>query len=272
MTASFTVDGVEIGSGRLAVIAGPCVIESRELCLDAARRMEQICREFDFGFIFKASFDKANRTSLDSFRGPGLDEGLEILASVHEATGAPVLTDFHEPAQARPVSQAVQMLQVPAFLSRQTDLLVAAARTGLPVNVKKAQFMAPLDMEQVVNKLSAAGCDRILQTERGASFGYHNLIVDFRSLPQMRSLGHPVCYDITHSMQQPGGLGKQSGATREFAPHLARAAAAVGVDALFLEVHPDPDHALSDAAAQLDYSAARALLHDVRRICDALAA
>ena len=267
---TFQIGPVEVGSGRLCVIAGPCVIESEETCLEVGRAMQQACRELDFGYVFKASFDKANRTSIRSFRGPGLKQGLEILASVREQLGAPVLTDFHEPAQAAPVGEVVDILQVPAFLARQTDLLVAAAETGKPVNVKKAQFMAPWDMGQVVGKLRESGCRGILLTERGASFGYNTLVVDFRALPQMRALGHPVCFDVTHSMQQPSGQGNQSGATREYAPHLARAAAAVGIDALFLEVHPNPAEARSDAAAQLTFDEARRVLTQVRAIRDAL--
>lgn len=266
MVKSFSVGPVEIGGAALCVIAGPCVIEDAATCLEVGRAIQPLCAELGFGYVFKASFDKANRTSIRSYRGPGLDRGLEILAGVREQLAVPVLTDFHEPRQAAPAGEVVDVLQVPAFLARQTDLLVAAARTGKAVNVKKAQFMAPWDMAQVVGKLVEAGCESILLTERGASFGYNTLVVDFRSLPQMRALGHPVCFDVTHSMQQPGGQGSQSGATREFAPHLARAAVAVGVDALFLEVHPDPANAKSDAAAQLSIPEAAELLRQVARI------
>jgi 2-dehydro-3-deoxyphosphooctonate aldolase (KDO 8-P synthase) len=266
MIQSFNIGPVEVGRGGLCVIAGPCVVEGEEMCLQVGKAMQRLCAELGFGYVFKASYDKANRTSIRSYRGPGMDAGLEILARVRGQLGAPVLTDFHEPGQAGPVGEVVDILQVPAFLCRQTDLLAAAARTGKPVNVKKAQFMAPGDMGQVVGKLRESGCDRILLTERGVSFGYNTLVVDFRSLPQMRALGHPVCYDVTHSLQQPGGQGNQSGATREFAPHLARAAVAVGVDALFVEVHPDPAEARSDAAAQLSIEAAEALLRQVAGI------
>jgi 2-dehydro-3-deoxyphosphooctonate aldolase (KDO 8-P synthase) len=268
---SFNIGPVEVGSGRLCIIAGPCVIESEELCLEVGTAMRQACADLDLGYVFKASFDKANRTSINSYRGPGLEGGLKILASVREKLGVPVLTDFHESQQARPVGEVVDILQVPAFLARQTDLLVAAAATGKPVNVKKAQFMAPWDMRQVVGKLTESNAAGILLTERGASFGYNTLVVDFRSLPQMRALGHPVCFDVTHSMQQPSGQGNQSGATREYAPHLARAAAAVGIDALFLEVHPVPPSAKSDAAAQLTISEATTLLGQVVAIRKALA-
>ena len=270
MITPFQVGSVEFGGPALAVIAGPCVIESEEVCLEVGRALKEVCSRLGLGYVFKASFDKANRTSIHSFRGPGLERGLEILASVKQELGVPVLTDFHEASQAAPAAEVVDIIQVPAFLARQTDLLAAAAATGCAVNVKKAQFMAPRDMKQVVGKLHESGCDRILLTERGASFGYNTLVVDFRSLPQMRALGHPVCYDVTHSLQQPSGQGSQSGATREFAPHLARAAAAVGIDALFLEVHPDPDHAKSDAAAQLTISQAEKLLEQVARVRDAI--
>jgi len=267
---SFSIGPVTVGGEALCVIAGPCVIESEEVCLRVGAAIRDACAALGFGYVFKASFDKANRTSIRSYRGPGLEAGLALLSRVREQLGVPVLTDFHEPGQAAAVGEAVDILQVPAFLARQTDMLVAAARTGKPVNVKKAQFMAPWDMEQVVRKLEESGCAGILLTERGVSFGYNTLVVDFRALPQMRALGHPVCYDVTHSLQQPGGQGTQSGATREFAPHLARAAAAVGLDALFLEVHPDPPSAKSDAAAQLSVAQAEALLRQVARIREAL--
>jgi 2-dehydro-3-deoxyphosphooctonate aldolase (KDO 8-P synthase) len=266
MIQPFRVGEVSVGEGPLCVIAGPCVIESEALCLEVGRAMQAACARLGFGYVFKASFDKANRTSIHSFRGPGLRAGLETLGRVRAALDTPVLTDFHEPAQAEAVGEVVDVVQIPAFLARQTDLLAAAARTGKAVNVKKAQFMAPWDMGQVVGKLREAGCDRLLLTERGASFGYNTLVVDFRSLPQMRALGHPVCYDVTHSLQQPSGQGSQSGATREFAPHLARAAAAVGIDALFLEVHPNPAEAKSDAAAQLSIAEAEALLAQVAAV------
>lgn len=270
MIHSFNIGSVHVGGPALTVIAGPCVIEGEESCLEVGRAMQAACQRLGLGYVFKASFDKANRTSIHSFRGPGLKAGLEILASVKSKLGVPVLTDFHEAAQAAPAAEVVDLLQVPAFLARQTDLLVAAAETGAAVNVKKAQFMAPWDMKQVVGKLREAGCERILLTERGISFGYNTLVVDFRSLPQMRALGHPVCYDVTHSLQQPSGQGNQSGATREFAPHLARAAAAVGIDALFLEVHPNPAEAKSDAAAQLTIAEAEQLLTQVARIREAV--
>jgi 2-dehydro-3-deoxyphosphooctonate aldolase (KDO 8-P synthase) len=272
MIQPFTIGPHTVGGGSLCVIAGPCVIESLDTCLQAGAAMKVACAELGFGYVFKASFDKANRTSIRSFRGPGIEKGLEILAAVKQELGVPVLTDFHEPSQAAAVGEVADVIQVPAFLARQTDMLAAAARTGQVVNVKKAQFMAPWDMAQVVGKLRESGCERILLTERGVTFGYNTLVVDFRSLPQMRGLGHPVCYDVTHSLQQPGGQGSQSGATREFAPHLARAAVAVGVDALFIEVHPEPAEAKSDAAAQVSIDQAREILAQVAGIHGALKA
>lgn len=268
--AAFRVGDVLVGGEALCVIGGPCVIEDEETCLRVGEALRDACAALGMGYVFKASFDKANRTSLGSYRGPGLEPGLEILAAVRRRLAVPVLTDVHEASQAAPAAQAVDMLQIPAFLARQTDLLAAAARTGRPVNVKKAQFMAPWDMAPVVGKLRDSGCDAILLTERGVCFGYNTLVVDFRSLPQMRALGHPVCFDVTHGLQQPGGLGDRSGATREFAPHLARAAVAVGLDALFFEAHPDPPRARSDAAAQLNLDEARQLLAQVGRLRHAM--
>jgi 2-dehydro-3-deoxyphosphooctonate aldolase (KDO 8-P synthase) len=254
------------GDGRLGLIAGPCVIESVELCLEVAGTMREIAHRLGLPYVFKASFDKANRTSLASRRGPGLEAGLEALAAVRRHAGVPVLTDIHEPSQAALAAGVVDALQIPAFLSRQTDLLVAAAHTGKPVNVKKAQFMAPWDMRSVVEKLVNAGSRQILLTERGTSFGYNNLVVDFRSLPIMREMGYPVVYDATHSLQLPGAAGTASGAQREYAPHLLRAAVAVGIDALFMEVHPDPDRAWSDAAAQLPLADVERLLEQVAEL------
>ncbi|MEJ5251511.1 MAG: 3-deoxy-8-phosphooctulonate synthase [Chthonomonadetes bacterium] len=249
-----------IGGRSLVLIAGPCVIESESLCLQVAQTVKAICERLGIPYVFKASFDKANRTSLHSFRGPGLEEGLRILAEVKRQTGLPLTTDIHEPWQAEPVAQVVDLLQIPAFLCRQTDLLVAAARTGKPVNVKKGQFMAPWDMRHVVEKLRASGATGVLLTERGVSFGYNTLVVDFTSLPQMRALGVPVVFDATHSVQMPAAAGAQSGGRREFIPHLVRAAVAVGVDALFMEVHPDPEKGLSDPATMFPLSELEALL------------
>jgi len=258
---------VPIGNGHpLALIGGPCVIESEEHLFSVGRSINEICQETDFPFILKSSFDKANRTSISSYRGPGLEVGTAILARVGERLGVPVITDIHEPAQAPIVAEAVDALQIPAFLCRQTDLLCAAAKTGLPVNVKKGQFLAPGDMVHAVEKLKECGCDQVLLTERGHSLGYNDLVVDMRSLVIMRSLGHPVVYDATHSVQQPGGLGGSSGGQRELIPPLVRAAAAVGIDALFMEIHDDPDNAKCDGPCVLNIRSLRDQLIQIKRI------
>ena len=243
---------VTIGTGHpLAVIAGPCVIESEAHALATAQTLAEISARLSVPLVFKASYDKANRTSLSSFRGPGLEAGLEVLSKVKAASGLPVLTDIHEPGHAALAAKVVDILQIPAFLCRQTDLLVAAAETGRPINVKKGQFLSPRDMRHVVGKLEGAGARGILLTERGSSFGYNNLVVDIRSLPMMRELGHPVVLDVTHSLQLPGaGDGVTSGLAEYIEP-LARAGVAAGVDAVFLEVHQDPARAKSDAANAL---------------------
>ena len=249
------------GTGNpLAIIAGPCVIESLDLCRTVAAEALTVCRDLGLPYIFKASFDKANRSSGSSFRGEGMEKGLEVLAAIKSEFRVPVLTDIHESWQAKPVAEVVDVLQIPAFLSRQTDLLLAAAETGRVVNVKKGQFLAPWDMKNIVDKLVDAGNSRIMLTERGVSFGYNTLVVDMRSLPTMRSFGYPVVFDATHSVQQPGGLGTASGGQRQFIPHLMRAAVAAGVDALFMEIHPDPEKALSDAATMLPLGQFRQLL------------
>jgi len=236
------------GRTQLALIAGPCVIEGESFTLRVAERLAAFARRNRVPLVFKASFDKANRTSGSSFRGPGLGEGLRILARVRRETGLPVTTDVHETRQVPAVAEAVDLLQIPAFLARQTDLLAAAGRAGRPVNLKKAQFMAPEDMAHAVAKVRAAGARDVLVTERGTSFGYHNLVVDMRSLEKLRRLPAAVVFDATHSVQRPAGLGTASGGDREFVPALVRAACAVGVDALFLEVHPEPARAKSDGA------------------------
>jgi len=242
-----TIGPIRCGRGEpLLVIAGPCVLESEQLVMDVARRLRSIAESLSVNLIFKASFDKANRTSVGSFRGPGLAEGLAVLARVKQQTGLPVVSDIHESCQAAPVAEVCDLLQIPAFLARQTDLLVAAAATGRPVQVKKGQFMAPGDMRHVVDKLSAAGCRNVLLCERGTFFGYGRLVNDMRALPEMRALGVPVVFDATHSVQEPGGLGSATGGNRAMVEPLARAAVAVGVDGLFFETHPDPDHAKSD--------------------------
>jgi 2-dehydro-3-deoxyphosphooctonate aldolase (KDO 8-P synthase) len=256
-----------IGGGRpLAFIAGPCVIESREHALDIAAAIRDVGRHCDVPMIFKASYDKANRTSRRSFRGPGLDAGLEALADVRAKTGLPVLTDVHEPAHAAAAAAVVDVLQIPAFLSRQTDLLVAAARTGKPVNVKKGQFLAPADMRHVIDKITAEGNHSVLVTERGVSFGYNNLVVDVRAFPMLRQLGYPVIFDVTHSLQLPGaGDGVTAGLAQYIEP-LASAGVAAGVDAVFLEVHEEPSRARSDAANALRLDKLEALIMKLKRI------
>lgn len=260
---SVSLGPVTVGDGQLAIIAGPCVLESLEMGLEIAETLSALCKELGFGYVFKASFDKANRTSIHSQRGPGLEQGLKWLQEIKETVGVPVLTDIHEPAQADPVSCVADVLQIPAFLCRQTDLLVAAARTGKVINVKKAQFMAPEDMRTVLEKCKEAGNDKVILCERGASFGYHQLVVDFRSLPIMRSFGCPVMFDATHSVQKPGGMGNSSGGDRRFVLPLIRAAVAIGIDALFLEVHPDPARALSDGPNMVPLSKIESVLRQV---------
>jgi 2-dehydro-3-deoxyphosphooctonate aldolase (KDO 8-P synthase) len=243
---------VEIGGGRpLVVIAGPCVVESRESALRHAAALKEIADRVGVPYIFKSSYDKANRSSVQSFRGPGLVKGLEILAQVREKIGVPILTDVHETEQIAAVKEVADILQIPAFLCRQTDFVIAVAQSGKIVNVKKGQFLAPWDMGNVVEKIRSTGNEQILLTERGASFGYNNLVSDMRSLVVMRELGYPVVFDATHSLQLPGGLGHASGGERKYIPALARAGVAAGVDALFMEVHEDPDRALSDGPNSL---------------------
>ena len=246
--------GVVLGDGRLVFIAGPCVIESRAMALDLAKRLSSLAKKLKVGYVFKASFDKANRTSVDSFRGPGIEKGLEILAEVRQTFGVPVLTDVHEPWQCKVAAEVCDVLQIPAFLARQTDLVVAAGETGAVVNVKKGQFMAPEDMAQVIRKIESTGNRRIALTERGSSFGYRNLVADMRSLLIMRELGYPVVMDATHSVQRPGGLGTGSGGDGKYAPALARAAVATGVDGVFMETHVNPKVAKSDAANAIKFS------------------
>ena len=248
------------GPGPFFLIAGPCVIESRSHTLKLATRLTEITRRLHIPFVFKASFDKANRSSLATYRGPGIERGLEILAEVAERCGVPVLTDVHEVAQVERVASVVDVLQIPAFLCRQTDLLLAAARSGRVVNIKKGQFMAPWDMRGVIAKAASTGNRRLLVTERGASFGYNNLVVDMRAFPILRSLGYPVVFDATHSVQRPGGLGDRSGGDAQFIETLAPAAVAAGADGLFLEVHDRPARALSDGPNSLRLSLLEPLL------------
>ena len=256
-----TIGNINI-SNRLSMtlIAGPCAIESKDHALDMASALVEMTAKLGMGFIYKSSFDKANRTSLHSPRGLGIEKGLAVLAEVKKTMGCPVLTDVHLPDHCAEVGEVVDVLQIPAFLCRQTDLLIAAANTGQVVNVKKGQFLAPWDMRHVVNKLAEAGNPRIMITERGTSFGYNTLVTDMRSLPQLAETGYPVIFDATHSVQQPGGLGGASGGQREFVPTLARAAVAVGVAGVFIETHQDPDHALSDGPNMVPLDQMPALL------------
>jgi len=268
MTKEVSVSGLFTigGNQRFSLIAGPCVIESEEMTMFVATELKKICEDLGLNLIFKSSFDKANRTSINSPRGVGMEKGLAILAKVKRDLNIPVVTDVHETWQCEPVGQIVDMIQIPAFLSRQTDLLVSAAKTGKIVNVKKGQFMAPWDMKNVIKKLEDAGNDKILLCERGSSFGYNNLIVDMTGLVEMRSYGYPVVFDATHSVQKPGGQGSTTGGNREMVPPLMRAALAVGVDAIFVEVHPDPDHAFSDGPNQLRLDSLREILEQAIQI------
>ncbi|MBK8975224.1 MAG: 3-deoxy-8-phosphooctulonate synthase [Planctomycetes bacterium] len=270
-TRPVDVGPVRFGGGaRIPLIAGPCVIESREHALRHAEALARICRDAGRPLVFKSSYDKANRTSLDSFRGVSLDDGLAILAAARDATGAPVLTDVHSPEQARAAGEVVDVLQVPAFLCRQTDLLLACGATGRAVNVKKGQFLAPEDVEHPLAKVRSTGNDRVLITERGATFGYRTLVVDFAGFPTMRAFGQPLVFDATHSVQRPSGAGGRSGGDRTKVPFLARAAVACGVDGLFMEVHEDPDRAPSDGPNMIPLAELAALLDELRRIEDAL--
>ncbi len=255
---------------RFFLIAGPCVIESEDLCLDIARTLARTCRRLSIPFIFKASFDKANRTSASSFRGPGIEGGLAILERVRARVGVPILTDIHTEEQARSAGEVVDVLQIPAFLCRQTDLIQAAVKTGRIVNIKKGQFLAPKDMGQVVEKARMAGGRKLMLTERGTTFGYNNLVADMRSIPIMASLGCPVVFDATHSVQLPGGAGTKSGGQREFAPVLARCAIVAGAQGLFFETHPTPDKALSDGPNMIPLADMAKLLAGLVKIQQAL--
>ncbi|MCU1267536.1 MAG: 2-dehydro-3-deoxyphosphooctonate aldolase [Acidobacteria bacterium] len=263
---SFKVGNVTFGDGRLTIIAGPCVVESPQHTLMMARECAVRARNAGLDLVFKASFDKANRSSVRSFRGLGMEAGLEVLRQVKEELGLPVLTDVHDVAQVGPVAEVVDILQIPAFLSRQTDLVLEAARSGKAVNVKKGQFLAPQDARNIVDKARAAGCEKLLLTERGVSFGYNNLVVDMRSFPIMREFGVPVVFDVTHSLQLPGGLGHATGGQSEYIEPLARAGVACGVDAVFMEVHERPERALSDGPNALPLERMQSLLNTLRDI------
>ncbi len=266
-TQTVAIGSVTIGGAHpLALIAGPCVIESETAALKTAEKLKRIAADADVPFVFKSSYDKANRSALDSFRGPGLKEGLAVLKKIRGELDIPVLSDVHKEEEIGPAAEVLDVLQIPAFLCRQTDLLVAAARTGKAVNVKKGQFMAPWDMKNVVHKIKESGSEKLLLTERGFSFGYNNLVVDMRSLALMRQYGFPVVFDATHSLQLPGGQGNKSGGQRELIPEMARGAAAVGCDALFMEIHPDPDSALSDGPNMLRLDHLAGLLEQIKPI------
>jgi 2-dehydro-3-deoxyphosphooctonate aldolase (KDO 8-P synthase) len=267
MVKEIRVQNVKIGGNNpIALIAGPCVIEDPERTLRIGERAKKIAQSLGVPYIFKASFDKANRSSFKSFRGPGMKEGLEILAQIKKNLGVPVISDIHSIEQIDPAAEVLDILQIPAFLCRQTDLIFAAARTGRVVNVKKGQFLAPWDMKNVITKIKEAGNDNILLTERGVSFGYNNLVTDMRSLAIMRQMGYPVVFDATHSVQLPGGAGTSSGGEREFAAHLTRAAVAVGIDALFMEVHDCPAEALCDGPNMICLDDLTRILEDVQAI------
>ena len=253
-----------VGQGNpLMLMAGPCVLEGYERSLMIGKKAKAICDELGIPYVFKASFDKANRSSINSFRGPGIDEGLKILAQIKKDLGVPVVTDIHEPWHADKAAEVVDILQIPAFLCRQTDLVYKAAKTGKTVNVKKAQFLAPWDMKNVITKVEEAGNQNLMLTERGSSFGYNTLVTDMRGLAVMRELGYPVVMDATHSVQIPGGQGTSSGGQSQYVPHMARAAAAIGIDALFLEVHDNPAEALSDGPNMVQLDNLKKLLQDV---------
>lgn len=262
----FNVNTVEIGGKDLFLIAGPCVIENESHCLKMAQELKRVTESLDIPFIFKASYDKANRTSIHSFRGPGLQEGLRILERVKHEFAVPILTDVHGTHEVEVVKDVADVLQIPAFLGRQTDLLIAAGHSGRPVNIKKAQFIAPWDMSHAIEKVTSTGCERVMVTERGTSFGYNNLIVDMRSLAIMGRLGYPVVFDVTHSLQLPGGQGTASGGNSEFIEDLARAGVAFGVDGVFMEVHDRPEAAPSDGPNSLPLSRLSTLLESIKAI------
>jgi 2-dehydro-3-deoxyphosphooctonate aldolase (KDO 8-P synthase) len=264
-----TVNDITVGNGYpLVIIGGPCVIENEDITFHTAATLKQLCSEAGFPFIFKSSFDKANRTSMTSYRGPGSDKGLAILADVKQKFDIPVLADIHSVQEVKPAAEVLDVLQIPAFLCRQTDLILAASNTGKPVNIKKGQFLAPWDIKNIIDKFLSTGNTNLCITERGVSFGYNNLVVDFRGFPLMRAFGYPLVFDVTHSLQLPGGQGDRSGGQREFAEPLARAAVAVGVDGLFMEVHPDPARALCDGPNMIPLDEISRLLRVVKGIHD----
>jgi 2-dehydro-3-deoxyphosphooctonate aldolase (KDO 8-P synthase) len=260
-------DNVELGGDQMVLFAGPCAAESFDICMETGTAVKKLCAELGIGYVFKSSFDKANRTSSSSYRGPSVESGLEILRRVRKELNVPIVTDVHESGQCEEVASVVDVLQIPAFLCRQTDLLVAAGKTGKPVKVKKGQFMAPEDMRYAVEKVRGEGNNKVFLTERGSSFGYHNLVVDFRSLPIMRQYT-PVVFDVTHSVQRPGGLGGKSGGDRQYAGTLAHAAAAAGVDGFFIETHPNPEVALSDGPNMIPLNEMTAFVKKIKQFWD----
>lgn len=261
------INGINIGADNpFVLIAGPCVIEDEDRCYSTAVELKHICRELDIPLVFKASYDKANRSSVHSYRGPGIDAGVRLFRKIKKELGLHVTTDVHTPEEIAKVSSVVDILQIPAFLCRQTDLIVAAAKTGKPVNIKKGQFLAPWDVRNIIEKCVSSGNRKIIITERGSTFGYNNLVVDFKSLPIIRQFGYPVCFDATHSVQLPGGAGTSSGGQREFVEPMIRAAVAVGLDALFIETHDDPDEALSDGPNMVPLGSLKSLLTLARNL------
>ena len=261
-------DTITVGNSEIFLIAGPCVIESEDLVMEVAGKMKEITEKQGIKYVFKASFDKANRTSINSFRGPGLEKGLEILSRVKSKYNLPIATDIHEPWQCKEASKVIDILQIPAFLCRQTDLLIAAAETGKAVNIKKGQFLAPWDMKNVIKKFEEVGNPNIMLCERGTTFGYNNLVVDMRALLEMRKLGYPIVFDATHSVQIPGGQGETTGGNREYVYPLMRSAAAIGIDGIFAEVHPDPDNAMYDGPNMLRLDKIEEVLKSVKKFDD----
>ena len=271
MTREISIANTKLGGNNpLYIIAGPCVIESEDIVFYTAERLKVICSQIGLSLLFKSSYDKANRTSLSSFRGPGLDKGLQIFSDVRSRFGIPVISDVHSIDEVKPAAEVLDALQIPAFLCRQTDLILSASHTGKPVNIKKGQFLAPWDVKNIIDKFISTGNHNLFITERGASFGYNNLVVDFRGLPIMRAFGYPVIFDVTHSLQLPGGLGSSSGGQKEFAEPLARAAVAAGVDGLFMEVHPAPDKALCDGPNMIPIDAVPDFLRVMKQIHNAV--
>jgi 2-dehydro-3-deoxyphosphooctonate aldolase (KDO 8-P synthase) len=265
------IENIRIGNGNLpVVIAGPCVIENEDITFYTAEKLKKICSSVGLPFIFKSSYDKANRTSLSSYRGPGIDRGLKILSDIKGKFDIPVISDVHSVDEAKHASEVLDALQIPAFLCRQTDLIIEASKTGKPVNIKKGQFLAPWDVKNIIDKFVSTGNKNLFITERGISFGYNNLVVDYRAFPIMRSFGYPVIFDVTHSLQLPGGQGSSSGGQREFAEPLARAAVAVGIDGLFMEVHPEPDKALCDGPNMIKLNDVERMLNTIKAICELL--